>query len=140
MPSLETYESCNREGEEPTSRNGCLAQCFHIAPDVFFLHLHTTAGVQDVRHDLEDSGLGPAFNASEAGEARLGYGRYNVCACEPREWGDRRGRGSCPVSRPSDPEYVAEAVVSLCRNLAGVMEIEPSICRECRRPNLFDES
>ena len=62
-----------------------------------------------------------------------GYGRYNLCVCEPHLWSDRRGRGNCPQSSPSEPTYVAEAVVSLCRNLAGVMGTDPSVCRECKR-------
>lgn len=49
VPELEIYDSCRQEGQEPTVDNGCLAQCFHIVPDVFFLHLHTTAGVRGIQ-------------------------------------------------------------------------------------------
>ena len=44
VPQLQKYESCRHQGQEPTAESGCLAQCFHIIPDVFYLHLHTTAG------------------------------------------------------------------------------------------------
>ncbi|KAL1527080.1 hypothetical protein AB1Y20_015763 [Prymnesium parvum] len=133
VPSLDAHDSCRREGQEPTAASGCLAQCFHIVPDVYFLHLHTTVGALAIRADAEDSGLGPAYNASERADARTAFGRYNLCVCEPREWADGSGRGSCPEAAPADPEYALEATVSLCRNLAGVMGIEPGVCMECAR-------
>ena len=33
-------------------------------------------------------------------------------------------RGHCPSSRPGDPRYTTEAVRSLCKNLAGVVEMD----------------
>lgn len=123
---LGKYPSCKHQGQEPTLKNGCLAQCFHIVPDVWFLHLHTTAGVKRVRAE-DNAGLGPAYNASAA----AGKGKYNVCVCEPRAWDDGRGRGSCPSVRPSHPQYVAQAAVSLCQNLAGASGVDPAVCLAC---------
>jgi hypothetical protein len=132
VPDLHRYRSCAREGEEPTADTGCIAQCFHIVPDVNFLHLHTTAGALRIRSDVIDSGLGPAYNSSEAHDARRGYGRYNLCACEPADWAaDRRGRGHCPLAQPAEAAYVHEAAVSLCRNLAGVADADSTLCDKC---------
>lgn len=132
VPDLSSYRSCKLEGEEPTADARCLAQCFHIVPDVNFLHLHTTAGALRIRSDVIDSGLGPSYNASEAHDVRRGLGRYNLCACEPAEWAaDGRGRGHCPVAQPSEAPYVLEAAVSLCRNMAGVAGMDASLCDKC---------
>jgi hypothetical protein len=133
VPRLEQYESCRAENTEPTARNRCLAQCFHVQPDVFFLHLHTTAGVLRTRIGPTNSGLGPAFNASGADDASVGFGRYNLCVCEPREWArSPLGRGSCPDARPAGPEYVGQSAVSLCRNLAAVAGADQRACEVCR--------
>ena len=49
--------SCNAENEDPVMANGgCLAQCFHIVPDVNYLHLHTTTNVKIMRDGPIDSG------------------------------------------------------------------------------------
>ena len=93
-------------GKEPTKSNNCLAQCFHVSPDVFYAHLHTTVSVAAIREAPVDSGLGPAYNASESDRRDKGY--YNVCACEPSDAGlaggatarrSRRRIGSTPASR-----------------------------------------
>jgi len=131
VPGLHTYDSCRAEGTEPTAENGCLAQCFHISPDVFFLHLHTTAGVLRTRIGPANAGLGPAFNSSDEGDASFGYGRYNLCVCEPHSWAEPLGRGSCPRARPADPLYVGQAAVSLCRNLAAVAGVDQRACDSC---------
>ena len=90
--------SCAATGKEPTKSNNCLAQCFHVSPDVFYAHLHTTVSVAAIREAPVDSGLGPAYNASESDRRDKGY--YNVCACEPKEWPGRRG--NCPAVAPAD--------------------------------------
>lgn len=127
---LEKYRSCSSENEDPTAANVCLAQCFHIRPDVFYLHLHTTAGVKAMRDGPVDSGLGPNFNESETGDESIGFGRYNLCACEPESWA-RDGRGHCPDSQPSSPLYAHEATTSICKNLAGIVGLAPDICTQC---------
>ena len=96
VPQLHDYDSCRDENAEPVARNKCLAQCFHIVPDVYFLHLHTTAGVARIRTGPVDSGVGPSVNGSNARDAAAQYGRYNVCVCEPPGWAVPDGRGSCP--------------------------------------------
>lgn len=131
MPQPQRLRSCNMVGEEPTLANGCLSQCFHIKPDVLYVHLHTTAGVFAIRSGPGNAGLGPGFNASEAADAHSAYGgRYNVCACEPAEWAGAR-RGSCPTVEPASEAYAAQAARSLCENLMGVVGRERSLCDVC---------
>ena len=122
------WRSCDRPGEEPTRANGCMAQCFHITPDVAYLHLHTTAGAKAVRIGPWDSGLGPAVNSSESGVRSRGNGRYNVCVCEPSEW-QAVGRGHCPSELPGESSrYLLQATRSLCLNIAGAAQLAPSVC------------
>lgn len=133
---LDAFGSCAAENEEPTAASGCLAQCFHVVPDVWYLHLHTTAGAKDIRAAQPyNTGLGPSFNASEASDPATAFGRYNACVCEPRAWAAAgRGRGSCPEARPSDAAYPAEAAHALCRNVAGASGVDPRLCHACRPP------
>ena len=106
---LASYDSCRAEDEEPALPGRCLAQCFHIVPDVYMAHLHTTAAAARQRNGPVNSGLGPQFNASQAADAPL-HGRYNACACEPSSWADvTPGRGHCPAERPADAGYPAAA-------------------------------
>ena len=132
---LSRYDSCREENEDPTASRGCVAQCFHIEPDVFYLHLHTTAGVLRQRDGPVNSGLGPNYNASDAARRATHFGRYNLCVCEPASWAGAPGRGpssgSCPEARPSESAYLYEASVALCRNLAGIEGIDPSHCNAC---------
>ena len=79
-PFLRTFRSCTEENQDPTASNACLAQCFHIHPDVEFLHLHTTAGVRNMRDGPGDSGLGPDTDPTQRIQA------YNLCVCEPTAW------------------------------------------------------
>eukprot|EP00965_Chrysotila_dentata_P236866 6201571-Pleurochrysis_carterae.AAC.7 len=58
---------------------------------------------------------------------------YNLCVCEPKKWAaSAPGRGFCPLVAPSNPDYVNQATISLCRNLAGVAEIDPKVCEFCQ--------
>ena len=139
VTDLERYHSCERVGEEPTDSNTCLAQCFHIRPDVQFAHLHTTAGVVSVRSGPVNSGLGPSYNASESSLASAAYGKYNACVCEPEEWGEESsGRGTCPQVKPIDSRYAFQAAYSLCRNLIGVVGGDPRICITCRKSAIMN--
>ena len=110
--------------EEPS-----VCRCFHVVPDVYYLHLHTTVGVADIREEPVDSGLGPAYNASEADNAARGYGYYNLCACEADDF--PTGRGNCPAVAPADPSYPAAAAAALCRNLAAAAGVDASGCDFC---------
>ena len=78
--TLQTFSNCMKENEDPIAVNSCLAQCFHIHPDVNYLHMHTTAGVERMRDGPGDSGLGPDTDRASHPWA------YNVCACEPTSW------------------------------------------------------
>ena len=128
--------SCDQPSEEPSRANACLAQCFHVVPDVFWLHLHTTVGAKRVREAAVDSGLGPAFNASET----VGHGFYNACVCSPTAAAPY-GRGHCPASDPrADAAYAAEAALALCRNLAGAAGVAASPCDACAPPSFPAES
>ena len=121
---------CDEASEEPTRANGCLAQCFHYTPDVFWLHLHTTVGALDVRESPVDSGLGPAFNGTEA-ESSATHGYYNVCVCEPAA-AKAFGRGHCPDEAPAATDaYAHLAALALCRNVAGAAGIPASRCDAC---------
>lgn len=131
VPQLHDYDSCRDENAEPVARNKCLAQCFHIVPDVYFLHLHTTAGVARIRTGPVDSGVGPSVNGSNARDAAAQYGRYNVCVCEPPGWAAPDGRGSCPRARPAEAAYVEQATASLCRNLAAATGADAQACEAC---------
>lgn len=134
VPELTTYKSCRRVNEDPTKKAACLAQCFHIFPEVHMLHLHTTAGVLQMRDGPWDSGLGPDFNSSEPSDESHGHGRYNLCACEPRSWtAPGIKRGFCPTQEPHEAGYVEAAALSLCKNLAGIAKVDESVCEErCR--------
>jgi len=116
--------SCAATGREPTKANNCLAQCFHVSPDVFYAHLHTTVSVAAIREAPVDSGLGPAYNASESDRRDQGY--YNVCACEPEDWPGRRG--NCPAVAPADRSYPRLAAMALCLNLAAAAGVGGSAC------------
>ena len=116
--------SCAATGKEPTKSNNCLAQCFHVTPDVFYAHLHTTVSVAAIREAPVDSGLGPAYNASESDRRDKGY--YNVCACEPEDWPGRRG--NCPAVAPADRSYPRLAAMALCLNLAAAAGVGGSAC------------
>eukprot|EP00316_Scyphosphaera_apsteinii_P013290 CAMPEP_0119322210 /NCGR_PEP_ID=MMETSP1333-20130426/57550_1 /TAXON_ID=418940 /ORGANISM="Scyphosphaera apsteinii, Strain RCC1455" /LENGTH=216 /DNA_ID=CAMNT_0007329375 /DNA_START=280 /DNA_END=926 /DNA_ORIENTATION=+ len=72
---LERYDSCRLQDEDPTKTNECVSQCFHIEPDVFYMHLHTTAGLLRVRNDPYNSGLGPNFNSSVVYDGYRAFGR-----------------------------------------------------------------
>ena len=112
--------------------NGCLAQCFHYRPDVYFAHLHTTGGAAAIRIGPVDSGLGPTYNKTEAADMHAAFGRYNVCVCEPASWsGAGAGRGSCPQAKPADKEYAEQAAFTLCRNIAGASGVDPRLCSTC---------
>ena len=128
---LASYDSCRAEDEEPALPGRCLAQCFHIVPDVYMAHLHTTAAAARQRNGPVNSGLGPQFNASQAADAPL-HGRYNACACEPSSWADvTPGRGHCPAERPADAGYPAAAAQSLCKNIAGIAGLPAESCDAC---------
>ena len=126
-------KSCRDVNEDPTAENDCLAQCFHQAPDVRYVHLHTTARVKAMIDGPVDSGLGPDANLSEAKTTYPTNGEYNLCACEPPDWA-YDGRGFCPMDdrgrplEPSAPEYVDRAALALCRNLAGAAHLSPTLC------------
>ena len=128
---LASYDSCRAEDEEPALPGRCLAQCFHIVPDVYMAHLHTTAAAARQRNGPVNSGLGPQFNASQAADAPL-HGRYNACACEPSSWADvTPGRGHCPAERPADAGYPAAAAATLCKNIAGIAGLPAESCDAC---------
>lgn len=131
VQNLEQYTSCNVENMDPTAANQCLAQCFHYRPDVNWVHLHTTAGVLSMRDGPIDSGLGPGFNLTEERVASAGYGRYNVCVCEPNKWSAGSKRGNCPVALPFEKEYVEQATMALCRNMAGASGVDGGLCEHC---------
>lgn len=116
--------SCDATGHEPTEANDCLAQCFHVIPDVWYAHLHTTVSVAAIREAPVDSGLGPAYNASERDRPDRGY--YNVCACEPSDWPE--GRGNCPAVAPADRSYPRLAAMALCLNLAAAAGVGGAPC------------
>ncbi|KAJ1444720.1 hypothetical protein M885DRAFT_552212 [Pelagophyceae sp. CCMP2097] len=125
--------ACAVTNTEANVENQCSTQCLHIKPDVFFLHLHTTIGVKDVRREAIDSGLGPDYNASEADH--LGGGYYNVCVCEPNDW-QAFGRGHCPKLHPKNAGYAAEAAEALCRNIVATAGLAQSLCDVCRGPQV----
>uniref|UniRef100_A0A7S0L4K3 Uncharacterized protein n=1 Tax=Coccolithus braarudii TaxID=221442 RepID=A0A7S0L4K3_9EUKA len=132
VAQLEQYRSCSEQDEDPTEQTKCLAQCFHIVPDVYYAHLHTTAGVLRIRDGPLNAGLGPNYNASDANNPSNAFGRYNLCACEPTSWAiEAPGRGSCPRVTPSDAAYVRQAAIALCRNLAGIAGVPPARCAQC---------
>mmetsp|Transcript_17081 Transcript_17081/g.21826 ORF Transcript_17081/g.21826 Transcript_17081/m.21826 type:complete len:112 (+) Transcript_17081:2-337(+) len=81
--------------------------------------MHTTAGVLRMRDRRTDSGNGPDNNDTESGSIFKHKGKYNLCVCEPAAWRSS-GRGHCPKRKPSEANYVFEAVTSLCKNLAGL--------------------
>lgn len=116
--------SCDATGNEPTKANDCLAQCFHVIPDVWYAHLHTTVSVAAIREAPVDSGLGPAYNASEGDRRDRGY--YNVCACEPADWPG--GRGNCPAVTLADRSYPRLAAMALCLNLAAAAGVGGAPC------------
>lgn len=99
------------------------SQCYHQIPDVMWLHMHTTAGVKGMR------------------STRLALGPWatNSCVCEPAELGKTQpGRGNCPTAQPENQgEYVAQAVESLCLNIAGAagLDVNASMatCTRCAR-------
>ncbi|EGB08956.1 hypothetical protein AURANDRAFT_63500 [Aureococcus anophagefferens] len=98
--------------------------------NVFWLHLHTTVGALDVRESPVDSGLGPAFNGTEA-ESSATHGYYNVCVCEPAA-AKAFGRGHCPDDAPAATDaYARLAALALCRNVAGAAGIPASRCDAC---------
>jgi hypothetical protein len=141
---LHMYHNCNLENQDPTHVNQCVSQCFHYRPDVNWVHLHTTSGVMAMRDGPIDSGLGPGYNSTEQNDASAAFGRYNVCACEPESWktvSSSKGssRGNCPSSKPSDKNYVAEATISLCQNVAAVSGLDSSICQQCASLNIFEK-
>ena len=123
-PDYRSKPSCNATNEEPTVANGCLAQCFHVTPDVWYAHLHTTVSVKAMKDGPIDSALGPAWNQSEGDN-----GYYNVCACEPSSWPN--GRGNCPAAAPADQAYPAQASEALCRNIAAAAGVDPAPCDAC---------
>ena len=126
------YDSCKSENQDPilNGTSTCLAQCFHYAPDVNWVHLHSTAGVFHMRNGPIDSGLGLGYNVTEKQNAKAAYGKYNVCVCEPSSWGPRRG--NCPTAQPYETGYVKEATKTLCQNVAGVAGIDVSHIRTSR--------
>lgn len=130
IPRLESYQSCSSENQDPVAANQCLAQCFHIRPDVFYLHLHSTAGVKSMRDGPIDSGLGPNYNQTEKDDPTIGHGRYNLCVCEPAAWSDAN-RGHCPAAAPASADYPVQATESACMNIAGLVGADPGICHGC---------
>jgi hypothetical protein len=132
---LHDVDSCREENQDPLASNsdsnsnsgGCLAQCFHYRPDVNWVHLHTTSSVKAMRDGPIDSGLGLGYNATEIDDSAAAFGRYNVCACEPSSWGPKRG--NCPNAKPFEADYLKDATMSLCKNLAGVSGVDPAKCK-----------
>ena len=87
-------------------------------------------GALDVRESPVDSGLGPAFNGTEA-ESSATHGYYNVCVCEPAA-ARAFGRGHCPDEAPAATDaYAHLAALALCRNVAGAAGIPASRCDAC---------
>eukprot|EP00413_Alexandrium_margalefii_P044049 CAMPEP_0204594916 /NCGR_PEP_ID=MMETSP0661-20131031/52359_1 /ASSEMBLY_ACC=CAM_ASM_000606 /TAXON_ID=109239 /ORGANISM="Alexandrium margalefi, Strain AMGDE01CS-322" /LENGTH=291 /DNA_ID=CAMNT_0051605373 /DNA_START=72 /DNA_END=947 /DNA_ORIENTATION=- len=92
-----------------------LSQCYHMKPEVWTLHLHTTAGAITVQ-GTPWVGLGPQ--------------PYNACVCEPSSLG-----GRCPVAQPREAAYVREAAQSLCFNVARAGKVPQqdadAVCGAC---------
>jgi len=130
--------SCANEDEDPTEANGCLAQCFHITPDVNYLHLHTTNTAMAMRDGPGNSGLGPDVNASDIARYPP-RGAYNVCVCEPASWA-AEGRGACPQAAPSDPEYVEQALASLLGNFMAAAGVDGELGSSVCPAELLDEA
>lgn len=98
------------------------SQCFHKAPDVKYLHMHTTAGV--TTNDTAGQGLVPYW--------------YNACVCQPPQAGEGSAwPGSCPTAQPSEPDYLPQATTSLCLNVAAASampeDVARKVCNACRR-------
>mmetsp|Transcript_39259 Transcript_39259/g.117336 ORF Transcript_39259/g.117336 Transcript_39259/m.117336 type:complete len:312 (-) Transcript_39259:132-1067(-) len=98
-----------------TSDPALLSQCYHKVPEVWTLHLHTTAGAS-----MFEGGVNMV----------LGPEPYNVCVCEPASRG-----GRCPSAQPREAAYVAQATRSLCFNIAraGSVPAEDAhaVCGTC---------
>eukprot|EP00930_Biecheleria_cincta_P070800 TRINITY_DN58403_c0_g1_i1.p1 TRINITY_DN58403_c0_g1~~TRINITY_DN58403_c0_g1_i1.p1 ORF type:complete len:312 (+),score=36.00 TRINITY_DN58403_c0_g1_i1:90-1025(+) len=106
------------------------SQCYHRSVDVNYLHLHTTAGVRNMREVANELNDGRWFGETQLS---LAPSTYNACVCEPS--GRPGGRGHCPTAQPRDAEYLVQATESLCRNVGGSGGVDlasiDAVCGSC---------
>ena len=87
---LASYDSCRAEDEEPALPGRCLAQCFHIVPDVYMAHLHTTAAAARQRNGRSTPGSARSSTRRRRPTRRSTAGTMRA----------RASRAAGPTSRP----------------------------------------